>query len=123
MTIREHGESQHTPKLTIVDHECYPSIRIIKGFSFDISVVMSALDMSFDDGMKREMEMRFLVEACNSHSALIAQRDALREALEHFTVRPNFHQNCDDYSRGYGDALAVVATQAVSALKDAKGEA
>jgi hypothetical protein len=37
--------------------------------------------------------------------------------LQHFTVRPSFHHDCDDYTRGYGDALAGVATQATPVLK------
>ena len=33
-------------------------------------------------GTYREANARFIVEACNQHAALIAQRDALREALK-----------------------------------------
>jgi hypothetical protein len=50
------------------------------------------------------------------YDQLLADNARLRELLQHFTVRPSFHQDCDDYTRGYGDALATVATQAAAAL-------
>lgn len=69
-----------------------------------------------DTGLDAHRLISEKMAAYEQRDILVAENERLRELLKHFTVRPSFHHDCDDYSRGYGDALAVVATQATNAL-------
>lgn len=64
-----------------------------------------------------------ILSALQSHASLTSERDALkaqlaeaRKALEKISERPSFHHDCDDYTRGYGDCKASMATIAEAAL-------
>lgn len=60
----------------------------------------------------------FIVEACNTHSTLLSRLDALRAGLEKIermwpaTTNPN----CDDYTRGYAQAVADIVLGTVKPL-------
>lgn len=57
--------------ITVADGH-YPSVRELKGFSFTISVVMAATNLTFDQGVRREDELQFIAKACNAHDDLLA---------------------------------------------------
>ncbi len=56
------------------------------------------------------------VLALHELRALRSERVKLVEGLRKLAVRPTGHHDCDDYSRGYGDAAANVATIAQALL-------
>lgn len=41
----------------------YPSFREVKGAAFNISVVMTAIDISFEQSMERERDLELIAEA------------------------------------------------------------
>jgi hypothetical protein len=99
-----------------VEHTPMPAYR----FELPIGGCISELNCLQIRSPANEIAVRDAQQHLRDYGALLQKYDALVAALEHFTVRPSFHQDCDDYTRGYGDALAVVATQAAAALKTAK---
>lgn len=88
----ESAMSMHTSgPWEVVDHDHYPSIRVLKGPSFRVSAVVSATDLTFEDFLQREADLQLMASAPELLTALKSLRSrihgtgfacAVREELE-----------------------------------------
>lgn len=74
----------------VVDHPAYPSFKVLRGPSFTVSVVMAATDLTFDDYLRRDADLKLmaaapdLLRACRKALYAIKGREHdgfLREAI------------------------------------------
>lgn len=94
----------------IVDHSHYPSIKVLRGPSFHVSVVMAATDLTFEDYLQRSADLE-----------LMSAAPYLLEALEACTRWMEMLRDSGD--AGFWDwGKDSEYTAAIAVIRKAKGE-